>query len=346
MKLGALLVISSLTIGAQVPSSEIDPAGYADADAFSSILATAFPEILEESQPNSTISPIASDDGITIATDSPSENELLDSGAQLVPPPTVYVEFATGVIAPEIEGVYRLEVEDKDSVAFLQETQWGYRIISTIGSSDSPTAFSYDVDLPHDTRMDETADLIYMVGPSEEVLATLEVPWARDANGLDVHTYFTWSEGVLTQHVELTGSETFPVLADPAWSYSYSYNTGKTPVAVERILKSCFNCHFPVAGAPRNFPTFNQLLPLTVAFNNYECTMGRLERTSTTFNFGFVATRNHFHGQGSTIKFSFRSDNRLYVNARINNGWINNAVYRAAAAANWAVFANNLRNAS
>lgn len=343
MKLLAVVVASSVAMSSPTLTPFADPA--TAEESLSELAGDAFPEILEETQESAAVTPVVEEGEIVIEVD-PSLVELsLDGVSEIVAPPTMTLEFATGDITTQGDGVYKLEVEDQDSVAFLQETQWGYRIITTIGSNESPTTFSYAVELPNDTRMDLASDLIYMVGPNDEVLATLELPWAKDANGIDVPTHFTWNDGVLTQHVELTGAEAFPISADPAWSYSYSYNTGKTPTRVEQLLRSCFNCYFPVAGAPRAFPTLNQRLPLTVGFNNYECTMGRVERTSTTFNFGFVATRNHFHGFGSTIKFSFRSDRNLYVNARVNNTWLNNIAYRAGAAANWAVFASNLRGA-
>jgi hypothetical protein len=53
----------------------------------------------------------------------------------------------------------------------------------------------------------------------ELVLATIETPWAFDANGAAVETTFTADGSTLVQHVETTDATAYPVVADP-----YQYN--------------------------------------------------------------------------------------------------------------------------
>jgi hypothetical protein len=59
----------------------------------------------------------------------------------------------------------------------------------------------------------------------------------------------------------------------------------------------------------------------------------------------FIATRNHVDGEGSTITFSFRSDQYLYVSATVMNWLMNNDIYRGGASQEWKSFADNLKRA-
>src|SRR5690606_16170262 len=91
-------------------------------------------------------------------------------------------------------------------------------------------------------------------------------PWATDSAGKPLKTWFSWSEGLLTQHVDLEDPRiTYPVLLDPYWGYVFTYDLTVSPSVAWAKLKSCFSCRFPVAGAPAAFPAYNQLMPLKMS---------------------------------------------------------------------------------
>lgn len=259
------------------------------------------------------------------------------------------VDYATSTDMT-VDGLTVLGTETPDVMAYVQPTAMGVRVITAIASSDAPSDYSYSFDVPSDTQLVEGSSGFYLESGTD-VLGTILPAWATDSSGNPVTTSYSWDSGVLTQHVDLTSpSIDFPVLADPAWGYSYSYTLNKSPAASKALLKSCFNCYFPVTGAPRGFPVAGQVLPLWVGLANFECKF-RAEFNSTNyFGYQFDATKNHIDGLGSNIIFEFAvagGVKKLIVSAYIvnNSWWNNNAAYRLGALSNWANFANKLNAA-
>lgn len=56
-------------------------------------------------------------------------------------------------------------------------------------------------------------------------IAGIDVPWALDANGRDLETYYTADGTTLTQHVVVTTQTAFPVVADPTVHTYFGYYT-------------------------------------------------------------------------------------------------------------------------
>src|SRR6218665_172358 len=81
---------------------------------------------------------------------------------------------------------------------------------------------------PLRTRGSSKARQAYYLEHGGDVLGTVFKPWAVDAAGNSVPTSYSWDNGALTQHVDLSvpGIE-FPVVADPAWGYTYYYGLNK-----------------------------------------------------------------------------------------------------------------------
>lgn len=49
------------------------------------------------------------------------------------------------------------------------------------------------------------------------ILGTLDTPWAIDATGAPVHTWYEIRQSTIVQHVSPNSSTQFPVVADPFW---------------------------------------------------------------------------------------------------------------------------------
>jgi len=313
---------------------------------FGEVMSASAPALLDDTDPSMApnVSATAGEVAVSPAPD------LLPAAqspeAVLVEPPSFTVDYAVSVAATSDDGVVALNTEDPNSEAYIQPVEGGYRVISATLNADGPSTFDYTLDVPSDAQLHEDGSLLF-IEAGAQTFAVLEIPWAKDGNGVDVPTWYSLSQGVLTQHLDLSRVDSYPVLADPAWTYSYKFPTNKTSTRVEQLLRSCFNCYFPVAGAPRAFPTQGQLLPLTVGgIGNFECRMGGTAKVAgSLFQYSFLATRNHIDGEGSTITFSFRSDQYLWVSASVMNQLLNNSLYRGGAIQTWSNFANKLKNA-
>lgn len=343
MYIAGVGVMSAILAGVAFPAQAMDAP---DGD-FIEAMSNSAPALLDD-----TVAALAPDVSVTAGDVevSPAADVIPEPGssdATLLAPPTFTIDYANAVLATSDDGVITLGTEDESSAAYIQPVDGGYRVISSTLDASGPTSFDYSVDVPAQAELHQDGSLLF-IESTDTTFAVLELPWAKDALGQDVPTWYTLVNGVLTQHLDLVGVSAYPVLADPAWTYSYKFPTNKTSTRVEQLLRSCFNCYFPVVGAPRAFPAQGQLLPLTVGgIGNFECRMGGIGKvTGSLFQYSFIATRNHIDGAGSSITFSFRSDQYLYVSASIMNQLLNNSIYRGGAIQTWTTFANNLKRAA
>ncbi len=106
----------------------------------------------------------------------------------------------------------------------IEEASYG--IVTGIGASGTsasfivlkdeaaPRAFDFvvgDGTLTLETTRDGS---VLIHDASGEIVNFLLPPWAKDANGADLHTWYTIDGDVVTQHIDTAGAE-YPIVADP-----------------------------------------------------------------------------------------------------------------------------------
>lgn len=231
----------------------------------------------------------------------------------------------------------------------------GVQLLTMIANSDAATDYSYRFTVPADTSLEDRGDYFLLVSSSEGTQGIIQPAWAKDANGRNIPTSYTWAGGVLTQHVEHTsvGDITYPVTADPGYGYSIKYPMNGSPNDVKWVLKTPgeFARAFPVAGAPANFPMVGQVLPLHMGWCNGEVRMRSESTQYHYFGWDFLTTENHIDGPGSLVVFEFRESDYglrfMQVSAWVNqpknshNDWLFDQQL-AAAHRIWALFASNI----
>ena len=100
-----------------------------------------------------------------------------------------------------------------------QHTATSVRMMATITDA-SQTAVSYPLGLPAGVEVKALTDGSMVVTPRVNnpnrvvEVGSIAAPWAVDANGKSLPTFYTYRNGVLTQHVDLAGAA-YPVVADP-----------------------------------------------------------------------------------------------------------------------------------
>jgi hypothetical protein len=110
----------------------------------------------------------------------------------------------------------------------------GVQFMKVIDDASDPTVFDYPLELPPEGRIELTkpsqdigskprfAALVF--DANDDVVATVDAPWAVDAEGRDIPTHFTVSGSVLTQHVDHAAqASVYPIIADP---YFHWYDLG------------------------------------------------------------------------------------------------------------------------
>lgn len=245
-------------------------------------------------------------------------------------------------------GLVVMAGNDQTVEAVAQETGNGFRVLTTISAKPATRRFDYTFDVPQSTRLVETGGG-YMLTDGKHVLGILGKPWAVDATGKQLRTHYEWNKSVLTQVLDedLLGVS-YPLVLDPAWGYVFQYDLSFSAATNMSRLRTCFNCYFPVTGAPRAYPRLGQLLPLTVGIFNFECRMGSTIESPSYASFQFDATKNHIDGYGSDIIFQFirvGSSNYMLVDAYITNSLdFIRGPYIASAGLNWQLFAWNLNS--
>lgn len=115
-----------------------------------------------------------------------------------------------------------------------------------------------------------------------------------------------------------------PPLPESPWEYNNGYTTtvtargpdGKTVdggslVSLDEVwneLHRCFNCNFPIGGAPKEFPEVGDELPLEMKIGgikaaNLPVKVMQINRTLDAIDIEFATLPGHADGPGSTIHF-------------------------------------------
>jgi len=108
------------------------------------------------------------------------------------------------------------------------------QLLTTIADADAPTSYSYPLDLPDGAVLTLTSDGgAEVINGNGVVIATVDAPWAVDANGNAVATHYEVSGDTLTQVVAFTTTTAFPVVADPKltstwWNRTVYFNRADT----------------------------------------------------------------------------------------------------------------------
>jgi hypothetical protein len=107
------------------------------------------------------------------------------------------------------------------------------QIITTIADESAPVAYVYPLDLPEGGRLELLDDGGALVLDSfGEVVATIDAPWAKDADGKSVPTYYAVVGDSLVQVVAHGPGDAYPIVADPRvslgwWAYIH-FNRAET----------------------------------------------------------------------------------------------------------------------
>ncbi|WP_461474831.1 hypothetical protein [Microbacterium sp. HJ5] len=314
-------MVASLLMAAPAQAAEDG----APSGSFEEILESVAPDITDETNTQAAPDLAEGESGVDVTpvTLEDATAEGAPVPADVIDVPNFSIDFADGVEGETRAGLTEITTDDASSEAYVQPTDAGVRVLTATLDSSGPSTYEYTVDVPVSAELVQVGEL-YFLEDATQVYGVLHAPWALDAEGNAVPTSYTWEGGTLTQHLNFAQDTVFPVIADPFWTYSYKFATNKTPAYVKSLLKLCFNCFFPVDGAPRAFPTKGQILPLRFLAFNMQCQMGGVASVGTTlYQYSFLATKNHVDGLGSSITFSFRSDKALHVTAKIGNFWLN-----------------------
>lgn len=166
---------------------------------------------------------------LTVARATPpipaADREDLESGEDLDVRVTVVAkEVPKGDQLPT--GRHESVNSSNDTTTVVESLESGFRILSVLENEESSKQFSYEVyrgDRQLSFLTTEAGEIHVGTGDSREYssFGAVEAPWAFDANGSVVKTTYEISADgkTLTQYVSPDADVTYPIVADPAWTF-------------------------------------------------------------------------------------------------------------------------------
>jgi hypothetical protein len=97
-------------------------------------------------------------------------------------------------------------------------TAEGMQLLTVIVSPSAPTIYNYPVSVPQGGSLQLNVDGSVMVlDNTSQPVAYIATPWAHDANGKPITTWFSIDGTTLVQHIDHTvAGVAYPVVADPS----------------------------------------------------------------------------------------------------------------------------------
>ena len=128
-----------------------------------------------------------------------------------------------------------------DSQAVVQDVgAQGQRVAFIINTPTDPTEYRVDFDGASELLIDPLGG-VAVIDLAGQPLATVDAPWARDANGVDVPTRFVVQGTALVQVVDHSaGNYAYPITADPLVRYWWGWQLVMSNLQAERLAGAIF----------------------------------------------------------------------------------------------------------
>lgn len=147
-----------------------------------------------------------------------SQGDLeLQSDSSLLTAGLPFPNSQTGLT--EAPGVVSYDNGNGSTTVPLLHTDGTVQVATVISSATAPQSFAYPISLPQggSLSIDPSSGAALVKDSTGLLLASMDTPWARDANGQDVPTHFEVQGDSIVQKVEHQGSGVaYPVVADPS----------------------------------------------------------------------------------------------------------------------------------
>ncbi|CBT77149.1 MULTISPECIES: hypothetical protein [Glutamicibacter] len=116
-----------------------------------------------------------------------------------------------------------LTTETKEASISSFETPNGSQTLISIESAEASHTYNFPFEAPSGSVSQLEKDgSVSFINDEGEYVGGISEPWAYDANGKQLETSFSLSNGILTQTVEFDEHTAFPVVADPntVWGWT------------------------------------------------------------------------------------------------------------------------------
>jgi hypothetical protein len=99
----------------------------------------------------------------------------------------------------------------------LENIDGGVRQVIVIKDSNQPKRYRFPMFLKPDQTFKKNIDeSVNVIDNSNKTVLTILKPWAKDAKGINLQTYYEVEDKAIFQYINFENAN-FPVTADPAW---------------------------------------------------------------------------------------------------------------------------------
>jgi hypothetical protein len=167
---------------------------------------------------------------VSVPFDSSRPVEVTSTETADVPPLTIGLpkNASEGRGARDSSNAVKYNGSDADSV--VQTFEQGIRVATVIPDADSAKSYTYELPSEITPVINQDGSIALTAsfkgkddGELTVQYGTIDAPWAVDANGQNVPTHYVVSKGKLTQVVEHSRSNAFPVTADPTFWWGWNF---------------------------------------------------------------------------------------------------------------------------
>lgn len=148
------------------------------------------------------------DDGVAIVVG--GEDGMIETVIGL---PTDTLDVARGEVAEDGTVVYSA-VDSEDAIAVQTLADGSTRVQTVIGGASSAHSFGYSLD-GFSPTLSSSGDAMFI--NDDGAFVPVEAPWAVDASGASVETFYSVDGNELVQTVVPNAGTSYPVVADPSW---------------------------------------------------------------------------------------------------------------------------------
>ncbi|MDP4332423.1 DUF2599 domain-containing protein [Curtobacterium sp. A7_M15] len=174
--------------------------------------------------------------GVTVASDAQSTTDPDTGDTTTIPASTVSLALPFAQTASnatvEAPGVVSYRNNNGSSTLAVLKADTSLQLNTVISDASAPSAYSYSMSLPAGaTAATQDDGSIVITDSSGGLVGAMSPAWAVDANGVPVPTHYELSGTTVTQIVDFSETQAFPVVADPwfgkalvkkvQWSYAY-----------------------------------------------------------------------------------------------------------------------------
>lgn len=102
----------------------------------------------------------------------------------------------------------------------------GFSVVAEIESRTSPHQIRFDTSIPNGALLELADDgSIDAIGQDGLPIGTFEIPWAKDASGNSVETFYELDGNTIVQTIVPEDGTQYPITADPTWRWGWVSGT-------------------------------------------------------------------------------------------------------------------------